>query len=49
MHLLTNRAQMSKYGWNISATFLLPHFDVDFDLLLHKCMATWDLFTCSQQ
>ena len=54
VHLFSNRSQrMSKCGKNISdtlsctlcATFLfLPHFDVICDLLLNRCMATWNLF-----
>ena len=54
MHLFSNRSQRtSKCGKNISdtlgytscATFLfLPHFDVICDLLLNRCMATWNLF-----
>ena len=54
MRLFSNRSQRtSKCGKNISdtlsctlrATFLfLPHFDVIFDLLLNRCMATWNLF-----
>ena len=54
VHLFSNRSQRtSKCGRNISdilgcalcATFLfLPHFDVICDLLLNRCMATWNLF-----
>ena len=54
MHLFSNRSQRtSKCGMNISdiircalfATFLfLPHFDIICDLLLNRCMATWNLF-----
>ena len=54
VHLFSNRSQRtSKCGKNISdtlsctlcATFLfLPHFDVICDLLLNRCMATWNLF-----
>ena len=51
VRLFSNRSQKtSKCGKNISdtlgyATFLfLPHFDVICDLLLNRCMATWNLF-----
>ena len=54
MHLFSTRSQMtSKCGKNISdtlgcascATFLfLSHFYVICDLLLNRCMATWNLF-----
>ena len=50
----SNRSQKTpKCGKNISdtlgyalcATFLfLPHFDIICDLLLNRCMATWNLF-----
>ena len=52
----SNRSQKtSKCGKNISdtlgyascATFLfLPYFDIICDLLLNRCMATWNLFEC---
>ena len=54
VHLFSNRSQRtSKCGKNVSdtlgcawcATFLfLPHFDIICDLLLNRCMATWNLF-----
>ena len=54
VHLFSNRSQRtSKCSTNISdtlgctscATFLfLPHFDIIGDLLLNRCMATWNLF-----
>ena len=54
MRLFSNRSQMtSKCGKNkkvahkaqlsVSLMFL-PHFDVLCDLLLNRCMATWNLF-----
>ena len=54
MPLFSNRSQMtSKCGKNkkvahkvqpsVSLMFL-PHFDVLCDLLLNRCMATWNLF-----
>ena len=52
--LFSNRSQMtSKCGKNISDTLtcglcvtslFLPHFDIICDLLLNRCMATWNLF-----
>ena len=53
MHLFSDRSQMkSKCGKNkkvaheaqpsVSLMFL-PHFDVLCDLLLNRCMATWNL------
>ena len=52
--LFSNSSQMtSKCGKNISDTLtcgsrvtslFLPHFDVICDLLLNRCMATWNLF-----
>ena len=54
MRLFSNRSQMtSKCGKNkkvaheaqpsVSLMFL-PHFDILCDLLLNRCMATWNLF-----
>ena len=54
VHLFSDRSQMtSKCGKNkkvaheaqpsVSLMFL-PHFDVLCDLLLNRCMATWNLF-----
>ena len=54
MRLFSNRSQMtSKWGKNkkvahkvqpsVSLMFL-PHFDILCDLLLNRCMATWNLF-----
>ena len=60
VHLFSNRSQRtSKCGKNISdtlssascATFLfLPHFDIICDLLLNRCMATWNLLVlCNKE
>ena len=60
MHLFGNRPQMtSKCGKNkkvaheaqlsVSLMFL-PHFDILCDLLLNRCMATWNLFVlCNEE
>ena len=54
VHLFSSRSQKtSKCGKNISDTvgyrlachfLFLPHFDIFCDLLLNRCMATWNLF-----
>ena len=54
MHLFSNRPQMtSKCGKNKKVAhkaqpsvslMVLPHFDVLYDPLLNRCMATWNLF-----
>ena len=45
MYLFSNRSQMMahKAQPNVSLMFL-PHFDILCDLLLNRCMATWNLF-----
>ena len=60
MHLFGNRPQMtSKCGKNkkvaheaqpnVSLMFL-PYFDILCDLLLNRCMATWNLFVlCNEE
>ena len=45
VHLFSNRSQMMAHKVQLSVSLMfLPHFDILCDLLLNRCMATWNLF-----
>ena len=50
MYLFSNRSQIMAHKAQPSVSLMfLPHFDILCNLLLNRCMATWNLFVLNNK